>query len=599
MPVVPLPADERERLEALHRLAILDTPREERFDLFVRLARKVTGAPIAAFSLIDAERQWFKAAEGLSETETPRALSFCAHAILTPDRPLVVEDALEDRRFADNPVVRGPPGIRFYAGVPVLASSGHAVGALCVVDQRPRRLPPDDLDSLRAIAQGVSEALRAHETAIELKRLACTDRLTGVRNRTGFEQALGRAMAHVDEAPVSVLCLDLDRFKQINDLLGHAGGDAALIEAARRIVGALQGAGEVGRLGGDEFAVLVPHTHAEEVAGRILLAFAEPAVIEGQPVALRTSIGLATAPRHGRSPVEILAAADAALFHAKAEGRGTLCRADAGSARPAICPLGRSTIARALRDALADAEAIPFSLAWQPIAAAVGGRVNRFEALLRWPQGDGSALPPGAFLPIAERNGLMPRLDRWVLAAACREAASWWRAVPISVNFSAATFLLDDPARLILRALGESGLDPGRLTIEITETVVLHDAVRVREQIAAVKALGVSVALDDFGAGHATFAYLRDFPFDRVKIDRGLTSRALTDGRAIAVLKGVVALIRDLGGSVTAEGIETEEQAALMRRLGVDSLQGWLLGRPGPIPEAIRTGAARSVIRAA
>lgn len=600
MPPAPLPPDEPERLRALHALRILDTPREERFDIFIRLARRLLDVPIAAISLVDADRQWFKAIEGLDATETPREVSFCAHAILTPDRPCVVEDARADPRFADNPVVVHAPYLRFYAGMPLRTASGHAVGGLCVADTEPRRLDLGGMGALADLARGVVETLSLHQALIELDRVARTDPLTGVLNRSGFEARAEAALAAIgdeQEGP-ALLCLDLDRFKEINDLLGHPGGDAALVEAARRLVAAAGADAIVGRMGGDEFAVLVPGARVAETARRILQGFEVPATIIGQAVPLRTSMGVAFAPAHGRSVAELFAAADAALYRAKAAGRGTIRFAQA--ADPAACPsLGRHGIARRLRAALEQPGTEPFAVVWQPIVDARTARPQRYEALIRWPQPDGGSLPPAAFLPIAECNGLMPGIDRWMLHAACRAAAGWWRAMPIAVNLSAVTFALDDPPRLVRQALEASGLEPGRLTVEITETVMVHDRERVRRQVEALKRLGVHVALDDFGAGHASFGYMRDFPFDRVKIDRGYVALAGSDPRAISIIKSVVALIRDIGGSVVAEGIETEEQARLLRRVGVDAFQGFLYGTPGPIPQEVAQGRMRSMVRAA
>lgn len=593
MPPAPLPPDELERLAALRALEILDTPADERFDVFTRLAARAAGTPIAALSLLDADRQFLKSAVGLTARETPRDVSFCAHAVLTPDQPLVVPDARRDPRFADNPLVVGHPGIRFYAGMPVRGPSGHALGALCVIDVSPRMPPPGVIETLADLARGVTDALALHDTARRLSRLAASDALTGLADATTFERRHRSLAGPHGTQPHALLCLDLDHFETVNHLFGHAAGDAALIEAAARL-GTELGAGDLlARLGGDSFAVLLRDpAAAAPTAERIQAAFARPFTIAGQSFPLRLSIGGAACPDDAQDPVRIGELADIALLAAKARGGGCICHArDCAGELPRLQPRrGPTGIAAALRTALIPGGQEPFTLAWQPVAHAATGALTAFEALIRWPRPGREPLMPGEFVPVAEARGLITHLDRWVLRTACTEAAGWIVPAPIAVNVSPPNLFLADSVRFVEEVLHESGLAPARLVLEVTEGVLMHDSAAALAAISALRALGVRVALDDFGAGHASFGYLRDFPFDKIKLDRDLVVRAPNCRRSLALLRAVLRLARDLGAATVAEGVETEAQAAFLRAEGVESLQGWLIGRPGPVPAEIVTG---------
>jgi diguanylate cyclase (GGDEF)-like protein len=585
MPAAPLPPDEIHRLAAVRDLGLLDTPAEDRFDAFTRLARAVAGTPIALFSMVDEARQWFKAREGLTACETPRDQAFCAHAILAPHQVLVVEDATKDARFADNPLVTGPPGIRFYAGAPVRAPSGHPVGTLCVIDTAPRAMPGDIASRLADLAHGVSEMLTLHTALRHLRGLVSHDSLTGLLNRRGFDHAL--AALDENRHGASVLLLDLDGFKAINDLLGHAMGDAALRAVAARLTETVAGEAEIARLGGDEFAVLTrPDGEAGALARRILTALAAPVILEGQTLRVGTSIGVARFPSDGTTPETLLRAADAALYAAKAAGRGGIVLAS-GASHDHAASLGRQGITAMLRDALdAPPASAPFTLAWQPIVDARTGIARSYEALIRWPLGNGATLMPGSFIPLAEKTGLIARLDRWVLRAATAAAAASGLDTRIAVNLSPPNLLLADLEAAVDDALERSGLAPNRLVLEITETMLVKDDAAVRGMIDRLRARGLLVALDDFGEGASSFNYLRDLPVDKVKLDRRFVHAAMESPRATTLLAGVIRLVRELGAVSIAEGVETREQAEKLRSLGIDAMQGWHFGAPGALPSA-------------
>jgi diguanylate cyclase (GGDEF)-like protein len=601
MPPAPLPTNESARLAALAALEILDTPAEEVFDSFARVASALFDAPVAAVSLIAADRHWFKAVCGLpGVSEVPRDVSFCAHAILEPGAVLAVPDAAADPRFSDNPLVTGGPGIRFYAGAPVLDAEGFPLGALCVLDRAPREPPPAALERLRDAAAGVSAALRLHGALRRLDAEADRDALTGLGNRRAFEARLADP-AGADGA--TLLLLDLDGFKGVNDTFGHPAGDAALREAARRIGAATRRDGTY-RLGGDEFAVLVPEALGDAGAlalgARVHAALADTFSFEGHAVPLRASIGAAslaaTAGRPGTPAAALVPLADAALYEAKRAGRGTTRAHRAPPAGRGADPApggGRLDLEARLRRALAPPPGgEPFVLAFQPVVDLPAGEVNSLEALVRWSPRPGGAVPPGEFVPLAERTGLAPRLDRWVLRAACGAAAAWPRPWAVSVNVSAVTFGLTGVAAMVRDALAETGLPPGRLIVEMTETALAADAARAGREVEALRASGVRVALDDLGAGHASLLALRRHPFTEVKVDRGLVSGIDADpaGRRIV---GFIAELGALAGfAVVAEGVERAAELREVEACGIARAQGFFLARPAPAGAV--AGAARA-----
>jgi diguanylate cyclase (GGDEF)-like protein len=322
MPPAPLPTGDAERLAALRSYEILDTRAEEAFDRLVGLAARLTGTPIAAISLIDADRQWFKARVGLAAEEAPRAQSFCAHAILTPSEPLVVPDATADARFADNPVVTGEPGIRFYAGVPLVNPEGQALGALCVVDHTPRELPAEQLDALVTLAGAVASTLELRRAMRRAHRLALTDALTGLANRPALLDALEHLVTRLAAAGegFTLLHLDLDGLRRVNDLHGGITGDAALREAASALSAALPEGALAARLGGDEFAALIPGSRGGAMAAeRLRLAVKERMDARRWPVT--ASVGAVTFHVAPEDLAEALSAADEVLARAKVAGR--------------------------------------------------------------------------------------------------------------------------------------------------------------------------------------------------------------------------------------------------------------------------------------
>jgi diguanylate cyclase (GGDEF)-like protein len=600
MPPAAPPGNERARLAAVRALGILDSPPDPRFTLFTRLAARLCEAPVALVSLVDEGRQWFKAVVGLDDDlrETPRDQAFCAHALLRPGETLVVRDATADARFADNPLVLGDFQLRAYAGAPLIDADGHALGTLCVLDRRVRDFSETQLAVLRDLADGVAAILALHAAARRAQDMAARDPLTGVANRAAFEAGLAAALEQRGTAPrsgraMAVLLVDLDRFKWINDFFGHAAGDAALCAAAHRLDGVLRGGDLLARMGGDEFAVLCPGLagphDAEAIAARALDALAEPFEIDGQPITLDGSIGIALAPDDATTAEELMAAADAALYAAKRGGRARAERSGRGLAAPALAagvsgagtPAGRGALAADLREAVQTGRG--FWLAFQPVIRAADASVHSFEALLRWQRDGHGSVSPADFIPLAETTGQIMALDRFVLRAACAEAAGWAPHLQLAVNISPIHLQFGNLVADVEAALDATGMDPHRLMLEITESTAISDARRARAAIEALGARGVGLALDDFGAGHASLTQLEQFPFDVVKLDRAMVAALGRNPRAEAVLRAAVQMGRALGATTLAEGIETEAEAALLRAEGCELLQGYLFGRPAPI----------------
>ena len=592
MPAVKRPDDEADRLAALLDLGILGTDHTVEFDIFPSLAKNLLSTPMAAVSLVDGERQWFKASAGLPVRETPRDYSFCAHAILAPSETLYVPDAAQDPRFADSPLVTGGMGIRFYAGAPIIGPGGHALGALCVLDSKPREVDPHLLEQLRHLAVGVGSALKLHASVNKLAELASTDALTGLPNRAAFDMQIRAALARKDHPGLQagLLFLDLDGFKPINDLFGHAGGDAALQEVARRLQQAAERRATVFRFGGDEFCILMgqmdDRSSLQLLAARVHAALRAPFFLNRHSVPLRTSIGIAVGTPGASDAADLVCEADAALYEAKRAGASNTRFATVSRASDGLGAAGRKRIEQLLRNALSRPGLEPFTVALQPIFQGRTGCLAGFEALVRWPQPDGRMMMPGDFIPVAEATGLVVPLDRWVLDQSCRLAAGWPSHLQVSSNLSAANFFAGDLAGDVRAALQRHGLAPGCLTLEITETVLLRDPARVRTVVAALREMGVHVVLDDFGVGHASIAYLRDYAFDGLKIDRSFVSGIETDARSRAFVRAIIEMARALKISATAEGVETDGQLQALRKKGVESMQGYLLGRPMTVEAA-------------
>jgi diguanylate cyclase (GGDEF)-like protein len=415
----------------------------------------------------------------------------------------------------------------------------------------------------------------------KIMHMARHDALTNLPNRLLFHDKMQQALSYGDA--LAVLFLDLDRFKSVNDSLGHSVGDALLVAVTERLQKVVRGADTVARLGGDEFAIVqngARPTDATELAGKIIEAVSQPFEVLGHQVNIGTSIGIAMAPSDGREPDQLLRNADMALYRAKAEGRGSyhFFQAEMDSQMQE-----RRRLELDLRKALA---ADQFELHYQPLIDIATREVSGFEALVRWNHPERGLIPPNQFIPVAEDIGLIVQLGDWVLKQACHDAARWPGKLKVAVNLSAAQFRNPMLPLSVVSALAHSGLAATRLELEITETVLLQDDQSVLNALHEIRQLGVRICMDDFGTGYSSLSYLRSFPFDKIKIDRSFIKElGREENDCLAIIRAVTKLGASLGMITTAEGVETKEQLEILRAEGCTQAQGYLFSRPRPVAE--------------
>jgi diguanylate cyclase (GGDEF)-like protein len=421
--------------------------------------------------------------------------------------------------------------------------------------------------------------------------MAHHDALTGLASRPSFTEAIQAARTRLDEHghPFGVLMLDLDRFKAINDTMGHAAGDILLKEVARRLRNVSAAGDVVARLGGDEFAIITfgasidsdqpLRDGATALAGRLLDVINEPFLIDDKTVFVGTSIGIALAPDHGVQAEDLVKKADLALYRSKAKGRNVYNLFD-----PQMM-LETSELHRLEADMRAGLSRSEFEVHYQPIIDARTKKIAGAEALVRWRHPEHGLISPAKFIPLAESTGLIIPLGDMVLNRACGDAIGWPAGMKVAVNLSAVQFRKTDLFDVIMCALLDSGLPPERLEIEVTQSVLLENESEYAALLHQLKNIGVSVALDGFGTGYSSLSYLKQFPFDKIKIDRSFTADVAEHEGSMAIVSAIIGLSRGLDMMTTAEGIETERQFEIMRAAGVTLAQGSLFGRPCTIAE--------------
>jgi diguanylate cyclase (GGDEF)-like protein/PAS domain S-box-containing protein len=421
----------------------------------------------------------------------------------------------------------------------------------------------------------------------QIMHMARHDALTDLPNRVLFREKMEQALNRGEN--LAVLFVDLDRFKAVNDTLGHPVGDALLCAVTQRLQMAVRGADTVARLGGDEFAIVQVGTKpadASELAGRIIAELSEPFDILGHQVVIGASIGIAIAPTDGKEPDQLLRNADMALYRAKSSGRGSyhFFQPEMDAQMQA-----RHALETDLRKAVTAGE---FEMYYQPIVELAGGVITGFEALVRWNHPQRGVVTPGSFIPVAEEIGLIGALGDWVLKQACRDAATWPEGLTVAVNLSAVQFRNPSLALSIVSALSASGLDASRLVLEITETVLLQDDRAILDTLHQIRALGARISMDDFGTGYSSLSYLRSFPFDKIKIDRSFIQELGRKDDCIAIIRAVTRLGENLGMVTIAEGVETNEQLEILRAEGCTQVQGYLFSPPRPaseVPKLLKT----------
>ncbi|NRO99533.1 EAL domain-containing protein [Paraburkholderia sp. NMBU_R16] len=413
-----------------------------------------------------------------------------------------------------------------------------------------------------------------------IAHMALHDPLTDLPNRVLLYQHLQEALAEQTRAGCALLYVDLDRFKTVNDTLGHAIGDALLQQVGQRLCEQVRAQDTVARLGGDEFALLVRscagHQQIAAFANRLIHSISQPYHLGGHEVMLGASIGIATAPQDSVEPGELLKFADLALYSAKSGGRGQYCFFESKMEQSMR---ERHVLELELRKAITREE---FELHYQPFINLNPRRINGFEALLRWRSPTRGVIAPDEFIPLAEELGLIVPIGEWVLRQACRHAREWAESIRVAVNLSPVQFHRSDLVAAVRRALNESGLSPHRLELEVTESLMLENTDEVLMTLHQLRALGVSIAMDDFGTGYSSLSYLTMFPFDRIKIDRAFTTGIEQRPESLAVIRAVTGMCASLGIVSTAEGVETEGQLGMLDSERCDEVQGYLFSRPKP-----------------
>ena len=707
-PTYPVPASEEARLRALAEYHLFDTPPDENFDRLTRLAARMFGVPTVLVSLVGSDWQFFKSRIGFEASGTSREVSFCAHAIMQADI-MVVHDATKDDRFSANPLVTGPPSIRFYAGKPLVAPNGENIGTVCLIDSKPRDAFTDEdrahLSDLAALVLDQMEILRLHHVsaanqarfeciaatssdaiicltgtgeitfwnaaaerlfgyaadeivgqpgeriapqswrrifeaeaarllrdedsnaashAFELQglrkdgsefpaefsfsawrdgaavsvgvivrditerrqsqerlfRIASLDPLTELPNRSAWRDCVERTLAA--GAAGTVLLIDLDGFKEVNDTYGHSMGDALLRDVAARLQASCGPLAMVARLGGDEFVALMSgngEADANAAAAGLLAAITGRYEIAGQPIDIGASIGVAFAPQHGARPEDLLGAADLALYRAKAAGKGRH-ETFMPALRDAV--LARRTLQQELRKAFENDE---FELFYQPQVSTADGRVTGAEALMRWNHPERGLLSPAAFMEVLSRKPSAAAVGEWTVRTACRQAAEWRTRLPgfrIGINLFEAQFRSRRLLTCIAEELERNALPADAVELEIVENILLHNDAATLTLLHDLRSLGVGLAFDDYGTGFASLSLLKRYPISRLKIDRSFVRDVDTDPEDAAVVKAVIYLGRHFGMDVIAEGVETAAQLDFLKANECPEAQGYFFGKPMP-----------------
>jgi diguanylate cyclase (GGDEF)-like protein len=523
--------------------------------------------------------------------------SQAGYALLT-GRPVVVSDWSTEERFERSAFHR-EMGVASGLSV-VIEGSRAPFGALGAFSLEPRSYGDGDVDFLQSLANVLADAIERQSIEDDIRHRALHDPLTGLPNRVLFLDRLEQALARLGRRSslAAVLFLDLDHFKLVNDCLGHHVGDELLTAAAPRLTQAVRGSDTVARFGGDEFGILLEDISGEhdavEMAERIAATFARPFVLGGNEHFVTASVGIAVA-QGGEVPSELIRDADAAMYRAKERGRARYELFDELMRARAI---SRLRVENDLRRAMERGE---LRLDYQPIVALKDRRVVSVEALLRWSHPERGDIPPAEFIPIAEEKGLFEPIGRWVLERACRQAARWseqWPDAPplgVSVNLTSAQVAKADLPATVDSVLSATGLDPGCLSLEITETTSLRELDALIHALGALKALGVRLVLDDFGTGCSSLGHLTRLPMDALKIARSFVDGLGVEPRDSAVTAAIIAMSRALSLEVVAEGVETSLQADELLRLGCGYAQGFHCGPPmtaGQVSSLIRAGMA-------
>jgi diguanylate cyclase (GGDEF)-like protein/PAS domain S-box-containing protein len=510
-------------------------------------------------------------------------------AALIRRAPVIVPDILADPQWSTSREEAVRHGLRACWSVPIFAGSGKMLGSFSMYCRDARKPGEGEFKLIELAVRIASLAIERKQYEAYIRHIAHHDPLTGLPNRLLLEDRMRQAIAQANRrrGRIGLLFIDLDHFKNVNDSLGHHIGDALLQAVARRMEQCMREGDSVTRLGGDEFVICVSDVgqtrDAAAVAQKIQEELAHPFIVEGNSLQIGSSIGIALYPLDGNDVEELMKAADAAMYEAKSKGRANY---QFYTPELNIASQQRMIVSSQLRQAFAHGQ---IAVHYQPLVSIDSGAIIGAEALLRWDHPEMGMVSPAHFISLLEELGLMGDIGKWVLHTACSRNREWQRAglppIRMSVNLSARQFYGGDLAATVAEVLHDTGLAPGWLDLEITESVILDNSEPVIEAMRKLKDMGVSLSLDDFGTGYSSLSYLRRFPVDRLKIDNSVLSYIVSDTGAADIVRSIIALAQKFGLSVVAEGVETEAQLGYLQQQGCPEMQGHLFSPALPAEE--------------
>jgi EAL domain-containing protein (putative c-di-GMP-specific phosphodiesterase class I)/GGDEF domain-containing protein len=567
--------NESARLDALRQLNLLDTPASESFDRITRMASQIFGLPIAAVSLTDQDRQWFKSRVGVAHQSIPRDRAPCA-AVAEQQEPVVVEDLRADACYADS--VLAGTGARFYAGAPLVTREGYGLGALCVIGTEPRTATEAEMAALRDLAAMVM-------AQIELQHaFGRVDPVSEMANRHQFLDDLADLGRDAPAEQRFAILVDLARTDQIEDIVRVLGSEHLdeLVRDAARAVRRLLARTRLYHIAATQFAFVLPATYTEEqsvavVTGRL----AELRATSSSRFVTTSVVGIAPFIAGKTAPLDVLRTLHGAAQDARLQDSGV----SVYSFRNDDAHQRRFRLLQDFGAALEQPEG-HLRIVVQPRVSLTTGRCVAAEVLLRWRHPELGEVSPGEFVPIIEQSTSARAMTEWVLDAALRQLAEWQRngtAVPLSINVSASNLEESDFAERVIAALAHHGIAPSMIELEVTESAAMKHAGRALEQLRMLDAAGIALAIDDFGTGYSSMAYLQQLPVQVIKIDQSFVRKMETGEREQALVQSMIALGRAFNCRIVAEGIETELAAALLRTMGCDEAQGYHFSRPLPV----------------
>jgi predicted signal transduction protein with EAL and GGDEF domain len=572
----PMPLDEKPRLAELREFGILDTEPDEDYDRLVQLAAVLCGTPIAALTFVDRDRQWYKSRIGVPSPQAPRDATLCANAIMESDRLLEIPDVTRLSWSQPQPWGENGPSVRFYAGAPLKTRDGSAIGTLCVMDTVPRRLTDAQRDALNKLAKAVSSQLNLRR---QLRIATSTDRLTGLPNWFHFE-----AQFDATRPAKGIVCfVKLKTINQINSAHGFRVADSLIKQTAERLRGFGDEGVVIGRIKRGLFIMFFPDIEGERFASHTAPELANqlqaPYAINNLTLVCPVNLGFAAYPRDGASLDEVVNAADAALQVA-IEREQPMAFFDKSVDN---VQSQHYRLEPELRRGLSENEFVNY---YQPKIDLVSGRIVGVEALIRWMHPQRGLVSPLEFVPALESTGLIDEVGSRIIGRAVDDWLQWraagLQAPRIAVNVAAAQLRNENFVGELQQALSRLNGATGALSIEVTESILIGNMERAIEVLKQVRALGVPVAIDDFGTGYSSLAYIVTLPIDELKIDRAFIKKITADAAYEGIVRTCVSLAHGLNLKVVAEGVETEDQAQLLRKLRCDQAQGFLYSPPVP-----------------